>query len=550
MLNNLDMNFDFEFGLTYNSLDFNLIGESLDFVPLPTLDASLVQGDVDSISQLQPQALHPSTRTASTSKRDKTAAETTESAVNMDASYSFNSWQAATCNPASSANVVINPQNHHLVQHYLDVMTGYAKVNDNNKQHSNNLFISAFTKSLHFLPLFHAILAFSASHMAMDDPSYLEQAANLSRLAGESFAAFRHADNLEAEGLLSALFVRVKTIHMLAGNVDSFLELMAAAADIVRTMRDDDDKISSLSPSSNSGGISGKGKEFQSPSTRRVILRLAILDGRACFHRLGGGKLVNLLRDIPAFSLLFARNLPSAAEADDFYLVSLLRADILRIKVADLDIALRKQQEAEIVSRAPVRVHQVQDICDDIQYEIGQWNAAGSHKDIASINPMPRQRLTEDRVLSATEYGYYIVQSALHSALLYLYTIYVYTLSLRPPDGQNFPRHANAVGDIKPLSSIDASQSVAAVMGIQLKISHDPSRAASPSSVLPSSLFMAALATSDPVHVQWILHLFRAASKWGIYIRKGQELLEEMLRQPPGADVCDVMDRVTGKFII
>lgn len=61
---------------------------------------------------------------------------------------------------------------------------------------------------------------------------------------------------------------------------------------------------------------------------------------------------------------------------------------------------------------------------------------------------------------------------------------------------------------------------------------------------------MAALTTSDPVHVQWILHLFKVAGKWGIYIRKGQALLEEMLRQPPGTDVCDVMDRLTGRFII
>lgn len=405
MLNSLDMNFDLDFGLAYDALEFNLIGESLDFVPLPTLDASMVQTD--------PPVPQSNAWPASASKHKSTGAE----ATSMDTS-SFDTGQVTTDNAADSSNVVINPQNHHLIQHYLNVMTGYAKVEDNTK-YSNNLFISAFTKSLHFLPLFHAILAFAASHLAMDDSSYLEQAASLSRLAGESFDEFRHAEHFEAEGLLSALFVRVKTIHMLAGNVDLFLELMASAADIIRAMRDEDQ---APSPNSATGGQS-----FKSPSTRRVILRLAILDGRACFHRLGGGKLVNVLRDIPAFSLLFARNLPPAAETDDFYLLSLLRADVLRIKVADLDIELRKQQQDEFVSRVPVRMHQVQDVCNDIEFEINQWNA-GPHQSMASANLANRQRLTENRALSATEYGYYIVQSALHSALLYLHTIYVRTL--------------------------------------------------------------------------------------------------------------------------
>lgn len=61
---------------------------------------------------------------------------------------------------------------------------------------------------------------------------------------------------------------------------------------------------------------------------------------------------------------------------------------------------------------------------------------------------------------------------------------------------------------------------------------------------------MAGLTTSDPVHIHWILQLFKAAGKWGIYIKKGQQLLEEMLRQPPGTDIRDIMDKVTGRFII
>mgnify|MGYP005989379219 CR=1 FL=1 len=411
------LNYDVDLGLAYGSLDLNLAGEGLDFIPLPTIDTSLLQDNNNFTA-----SHYLDTWPALAHNQEFTAPERAEATSTIVPASNNSSSVSITDTAVNSSNSSINPHNRHLIQHYLDVMTGYAKVDDDAK-YSNNLFISAFTKSLHFPPLFHAILSFSASHLAMDDPSYLDQAADLSRLAGESFDTFRHVEDFEADGLLSALFVRVKTVHLLAGSVDSFLELITAAVDIVSAKQDRELASSNSVP----------GKEFASPLTRRVILRLAILDGRASFFRIGGGQLVNLLRDIPAFSSLFTRQLPPKAGTDDYSLLSLLRADILRMKVADLDVQLHEQLTNEFVTHAPIRLDQIKTIYNDIQYEIDQWNSK-MHKEAGSVHV--EQPLIEEKVLDAAEYGYYIVLSALHSALLYLYTVYA---SIFPIFGKSQP---------------------------------------------------------------------------------------------------------------
>ncbi|CEJ89648.1 hypothetical protein VHEMI05479 [[Torrubiella] hemipterigena] len=490
--------FDVDFGLLYNSLDLHLVGEGLEFVPLPAIDTSSLLYDTDSptahFSSWPSLTLTPTLNLSETVTEDATITAASESSSGGDVTEAIGSTS-------------IGANNRHLIQHYLDVMTGYAKVDDNSK-YSNNLFISAFTQSLHFPPLFHAILAFSASHLALDDPLYLAQAASLSRLAEESFDKFRQAENVEIDGLLSALFVRAKTVHMLASGVDSFLKLITAAVEIVSTKRD------------NEAGAAEK--DTISPLTKRILVRLAILDGRASLHRLGGGQLVNLLRTMPTFSSLFARHSPPIVVTEDYALLNLLRAGILRMRVADLDVRLYEQLTSEVITQAPVRTDEITALYKDIQQEIDRWNVAMQSKLDTSET---ESALIEHRVLSPTAYGYYIVLSALHSALLYLYLVY-------------------------PLSSFDFNHSISKVMNCQLKITHDPSRTESPSSMLPSSLFIAGLTTSDPVHIHWILELFRHAEKWGVYVKKGRELLEAMLRLPTGTDICDTMDKVTGRFII
>ncbi|KAH6900801.1 hypothetical protein B0T10DRAFT_571530 [Thelonectria olida] len=207
----------------------------------------------------------------------------------------------------------VNDDNRQLIQHYLEVMKGYSKVDERSKD-ANNLFISAFSQSLLFPPLFYAILAFSASHMSIQDESYVAQATNFDRLATESFETFKRDHQAEVEGLLSALFVRIKKVHVMGGSADSFLALISAASDIVAT----EHGAATLQP--------------PTALARRIILRLAILDSWAACYRLDGGALISRLKKIPSLAFIFDSKIDGAESLGA--VVNLLRANMLRMHVA------------------------------------------------------------------------------------------------------------------------------------------------------------------------------------------------------------------------
>ena len=374
---------DFNYGMRSNPFDLNLAGEGLDFIPLPVVDSSLLHSSTESV---QTAALQPML----TNRNADITTQNFTSEVQNVPMHDETSYLPPTLNGASQ----------HLIQHYLEVMKGYSKVDDRPKNESN-LFISAFSESLCFPPLLYAILAFSASHLSIQDPSYTTQADEFSRLAATSFDSFRQDYDTEVEGLLSALFVRVKRVHVMAESMDSFLGLMAIATEIISTE-------------------SGE-KALQNPSTlaRRILLRLAILDARAGCYRLGGGTLVSRLRQIPSLSFLFDFNAPLDLSRGD--VINLLRADILRMRVGELDTRIQKQAESQHVLLPQVRMDEITALYDDIQREIDRWELY-----LADRNRSPIARTcVKEEVLDSPTYGCYAVLSALHSAMLYLYNTFV-----------------------------------------------------------------------------------------------------------------------------
>lgn len=245
------------------------------------------------------------------------------------------------------------------------------------------MFISAFTQSLSFPPLFYAILGFSASHLSMDEPSYGEQARRFERLAEESFNTFKQTHSSEIEGFLSALFVRIKTIHVMGGSVDSFFSINAEVVNIISTRQGE------------------KALEDPNSLARRIVLRLALLDARAGCFRLGGGALIERLRKSPTLSFIFdfdsyMTHPPGAA-------ISLLRADILRKEVGDLDMQLHRQSAGEFVVSPPVRTERVNSLYRDIQREIARCEREMSnHGDLDILG---------EEVLESSTYNYYTVSS-------------------------------------------------------------------------------------------------------------------------------------------
>ncbi|KAI8221668.1 hypothetical protein K4K54_007529 [Colletotrichum sp. SAR 10_86] len=231
---------------------------------------------------------------------------------------------------------VINDDNRHLIQHYLEVTRGYSKVADRAKE-SSNLIVSTFTQALTFPPLIHAILAFSASHLSINDPTYCDGAIRFNQLAEETFCQYRETHTKEIASLLSALFIRIKQLHVMGGSIDALFDLMTEVVEIVSTKECE--------------------RALADPNSlvRRIVLRLALLDARGTCFRLGSGKLVRALERIPALSFIFAFN-TSIVSTPSY---SLLRADILRHKIGEIDARLHDQLEAEFASTAPVRTAEI-----------------------------------------------------------------------------------------------------------------------------------------------------------------------------------------------
>ncbi len=374
--------FDLDPVAAFGQIDFDFAGEGLDFIPLPAINqaVSLADGEnggrPDSVRQESVQRGKSSRGPGSTR-------------------------QTLTAEGGESVKPSINDSNRQLIQHYLEVMKGYAKVDDRARD-PNNLFISAFSKSLFFPPLFYAILSFSAAHLAMQDDSYADDVQNYDTLAHESFMSHRRDASSSVEGLLSSLFVRVKMVHVTGGSVSAFLQLIFSAVEIM-----------SQEPAQ-------AALEDSESLTRRIIIRLALLDARACQYGLGGGALLEQLRKIPSFSSVFDSHsgLQSPPVVD---VTSLLRADIYRMRVGKLDLRLREQAASRFVTHEPIRTEEIMLLYQDIQGEISRWEQS---TDVLRYT-CDDSAVLGDSVLDSTSYGCLAVLSALHSALLYLYCIYV-----------------------------------------------------------------------------------------------------------------------------
>lgn len=294
----------------------------------------------------------------------------------------------------------VTDENRHLIQYYIDVLQEYSKVTDRPKD--PNVFISAFSESLSFPPLFYSILSFSSAHLAMNDDSFTGQADMYDRLSTESLEAFLHQETPLIEGLLSAIFIRAKKEHVTAGRIDRFLDLMRLAADML------------------SGEHGRAYLDDLSPLGRRTIVRIAVLDARAATYRVGGGQFLRRICALPALAELLTENRRLDYTADG--IMCLLQVGLLRLRVADLESRLHQQLSSDFFSGLPVRVDEVRNLYAVSQSRIDDWETS-----MKSQRQQYLDNITagEDVTLDAMSYRDYTVLSALHSVLLYLHLVFV-----------------------------------------------------------------------------------------------------------------------------
>ncbi|KAJ5548487.1 hypothetical protein N7513_005721 [Penicillium frequentans] len=370
-LADLDLSFDFD--VEGDPFGFNISGEGLDFIPL--LPGELTDNIQDTGVSIG-------------------------SFTGVHAEFSVEGQRPDDVD--SESPITINKENSRLIQHYLDVMKGYAKL-DEFPHKTSNLFISAFSKSLQFPPLFYAILAFSAAHLSVQDDSYSHQAKRYQDLADYSFQNHSQGEDTDIDALLSALVVRIKTVHMMGGEIETFHGIMKVAADVMSSQR------------------GAQALEDPSSLSRRIIIRLAILDARATCFRLGGGVLIKRLYASPSCSFIFEREPRDSSSRTT--LLNLLQADLFKVRIASLDMRLHElHDESECDSdQSPLGILEIEslykEICDEI--EIFEKLMVASGDDLTS-SPLPG-----DKVIDSPSFDRLIVLSALHSGLLYLLMVIV-----------------------------------------------------------------------------------------------------------------------------
>ena len=291
-------------------------------------------------------------------------------------------------------------EDNRLIQHYLQSLQGYSKVTDHSKD--TNLFLSAFSESLSFAPLFYAILAFSSAHLAMNDDSFNEQVERYGDLSEKCMARFRLQKGSSIEGLLSAIFVLVKKIHITGGSIESFLELMQMASDILM----------------GSEGI--QYLESVTPLGRRIIVRLCVLDARAASYRLGGGAFIRYVSTLPALSDLFTNTTQIDYTADG--IVCLLQIALLRIRISDLENRIYRQSKSDIVPQDLVRMDEVTALYKLLDSHINMWEISMRKDD---SDPHGKLLEAEEVSLDATSYRDCTILSALHSSRIYLHSVFV-----------------------------------------------------------------------------------------------------------------------------
>lgn len=378
-----DLPFDFDEYSGFGPIGLDVAGESLDFIPLPTIDPVTIQVG---------QRANPGVEVSNVPPKQLPQ-------HNIDISIRVPEVTPQSLPVNNAHSLSMKEGDRHLIQHYLSVMKGYAKVEDRPRD-TNNLFVSAFSMSLFFMPLYYAILSFSASHLAMEDVSYLDAASEYERLAEHAHNSHQGDGAAAADGLLSAIFVRVKRIHVTGGRIEQFLDLMTRAIELIslpeveEAMKDPDGLV------------------------RRVVIRLAILDARASHYRLGGGALVQRLRRLPCLSSVFNKEARQIASILD--VSSLLRADIFRMRVATLDERLHNQFQDQFATADFVRTEEIKALYRDIKHEISEWD---NEMEVTGVEDAATFQSGE--VLDPAKYGRMAVSLALHSSLLYLHRIYV-----------------------------------------------------------------------------------------------------------------------------
>ncbi|KAF3061866.1 hypothetical protein GL218_03704 [Daldinia childiae] len=414
--------------------------------------------------------------------------------------------------PVSSnqdATVVIRPDDHRLIQHFLNVMTGFSKIRSTGEE---NLYSHIFSNmALFYAPLFNTILAWTALHLGQTRPE-----PDLVRKAEERYSlaiTMLHRDQTVAinfERSIVTIWFALQFELLAARDISGYCQHLEFIADLVDAHRRHLKAGGEATPLGYVGS--------------RMLVWLGAYDARGAWIGGTGRLLENLESFCAEYNFIDAAfpNLPASTE--------------------DLKPSLRLSLELDFLDSRIVHLHRRTGPAP-----VAMWSNVQSglitlrerfDRD-PSVAPIISYINEPSRALAGQ------ITTKCFNCLLLLAAYYGVVI--------NYHRKVPAPISVSVPNKLKPAE-LAAIYIVRLASLVGRLRPPSPQNIWPRLLFLAGIETTDVVYQDWVVKTLMEAEIWGANFRRTRLLLEQVIKiqstKGVRVDYLDVMKQHSGIFIV
>ncbi|VUC31670.1 unnamed protein product [Clonostachys rosea] len=419
----------------------------------------------------------------------------------------------------ASGQVTITPADHSLIQHYLNVMSQYAKLRGSADE---NIYTQIFSNmALFYPPLYHAIMAWTAMHLGQSKRQ--THLVDVAEQRNNHAIVLLHQDrdiSRHLELALVAIWFALQYDLLASPGIDSSCRHLEFAADLLDAQRQQA-AAAEQSPSPSLLGRIGT----------RVLLWLGTFDARASWVG-GTGRLLQSLEFFRTSYDFLEALFPDATHGETassshlrFSLQSNLELDLL-----DNRFALLHRQ----VLAAPTTIwSEIQSDLLLLQRRLESTPVIANALDIILHNS---SRVVKGKI-TTNVFNNLLLLSACYSLIIEFHRL--------------FP--SLATGHLEPTDKLISGEA-AATRIIRISAWVCRLRPSSPQNIWPRILFLAGIETTDLIQQDWVLRTLSEAERWGGNFTKTKALLDYVIKeqgsQGARVDYLDAMKQCTGLFIL
>ncbi|KAI0111755.1 hypothetical protein F4814DRAFT_423493 [Daldinia grandis] len=407
------------------------------------------------------------------------------------------------------ATVIIRPDDHRLIQHFLNVMTGFSKIRSTGEE---NLYSHIFSNmALFYAPLFNTILAWTALHLGQTRPE-----PDLVRKAEERYShaiTMLHRDQTVAinfERSIVTIWFALQFELLAARDISGYCQHLDFIADLVDAHRRHLKAGGEATPLGYVGS--------------RMLVWLGAYDARGAWIGGTGRLLENLESFCAEYNFIDAAfpNLPASTE--------------------DLKPSLRLSLELDFLDSRIVHLHRRTGPPPVAMWSLVQSGLLTLRERFdrdPSVTPIISYIKEPTRALAGQ------ITTKCFNCLLLLAAYYAVVI--------NYHRKVPVTVSVSVPNQLPPAE-LAAIYIVRLASLVGRLRPPSPQNIWPRLLFLAGIETTDVVYQDWVVKTLTGAEIWGANFRRTRLLLEQIIKiqstKGVRVDYLDVMEQHSGLFIV